>query len=142
MISYLLKLDSGEVITLSPIKDIALKQLDEILVTDARTEFRVRNNLTNRLGELVPQCLYSSKQTFVDKVASIMEYRLSDAADRQTFIKLVSVSIKKNTLIINSLLTQSKELPVSEQETLAEVLNNLCNIQNTLNTLINPINYE
>lgn len=142
MISYLLKLDSGKVITLSPIKDVALKQLNEILVTDARTEFQVRNNLTNRLGELVPQCLYSSKQTFVDKVASIMEYHLSDAADRQTFIKLVLASIKKNTLIINNLLTQSKELPVSEQETLAEVLNNLCNIQNTLNTLINPINYE
>lgn len=142
MISYLLKLDSGKVITLSPIKDVALKQLNEILVTDARTEFQVRNNLTNRLGELVPQCLYSSKQTFVDKVASIMEYHLSDAADRQTFIKLVSVSIKKNTLIINNLLTQSKELPVSEQETLTEVLNNLYNIQNTLNTLINPINYE
>ena len=142
MISYLLKLDSGEVITLSPIKDIALKQLDEILVTDARTEFRVRNDLTNRLSEIVPQYLYSSKQTFVDKIANIMESRLSDITKRQIFIKLVLASIKKNTLIINSLLTQSKELPVSEQETLAEVLNNLCNIQNTLNTLINPINYE
>lgn len=142
MISYLLKLDSGEVITLSPIKDIALKQLDEILVTDARTEFRVRNDLTNRLSAIVPQYLFSSKQTFVDKIANIMESRLSDITERQVFIKLVLASIKKNTLIINSLLTQSKELPVSEQETLTEVLNNLCNIQNTLNTLINPINYE
>lgn len=142
MISYLLKLDSGEVITLSPIKDVALKQLNEILVTDARTEFRLRNELTNTLSEKVSQQLCNSKQAYIDTIANIMEHLLSDAADRQALTKLVLASIKKSMLVTNALLTQSKELPVSEQETLTEVLNNLYNIQNTLNTLINPINYE
>lgn len=142
MISYLLKLDSGEVITLSPIKDIALKQLDEILVTNVRTEFRLRNELANTLSEKVSQQLCNSKQAFIDTIANIMEHLLSDAADRQALIKLVLASIKKSMLVTNALLTQSKELSSSEQETLTEVLNNLYNIQNTLNTLINPTNYE